>query len=82
MRTSFETSEAAEGVAERMHAVVRALATGKLDVRARLCVAGSILLALQERDFPPELQPLFTKIQRALTHREPENGAGRLQTTS
>ena len=73
--------DTAESVVERVYRAVRHLATGQGDVRARLCIAGFILIALKADEFPPELRADFRWVFAQLTRHDPIASEGRIVAT-
>lgn len=72
--------KAAESVSERALNALHALSTGQGDVRARLKVAGHILLPIQVAEWPPTLQPDTKWIMEQLTkHGTIESTMNRIQ---
>ena len=56
----------------KLEEALHVLAVGHGDVRSRLADAWLNLGQLTERDFPPDLQPMFQSVERRMTARQPD----------
>ncbi len=72
---------AAESVVQRVYLAVRALATGRGDVRNRLRIAGATLSPLRIDEFPEDIRSDFAWVMKQLTQYDAVGNEGRIEVT-
>ena len=72
---------AAESVIERVQRAVSQLATGRGDVRSRLCIVWRTLAPLEGQEVPEELRKDFESIMKDLTRHPQLHDEGRVAAT-